>query len=83
MYLGEADSVYWRLKEHDKEKDFCTRAVTITSKDMNLTKAHGRYRTSTVGDFGFTFGYSLLCNGSCDPPLVCYPLRTTISCGSA
>ncbi|MCW5757184.1 MAG: GIY-YIG nuclease family protein [Phycisphaeraceae bacterium] len=48
VYPGEADSVYWRLKEHDKEKDFWTRAVAITSKDMNLTKAHGRYLESRL-----------------------------------
>jgi len=42
-YVGEADSVYARLRQHDREKDFWTRAVAITSKDRNLTKAHGRY----------------------------------------
>ena len=52
VYLGEADSVYWRLKEHDRspngEKDFWTRVVAITSKDTNLTKAHGRYLESRL-----------------------------------
>jgi hypothetical protein len=45
IYVGEADDVFDRLKTHDKDdtKDFWTRAVTITSKDFNLTKAHGRH----------------------------------------
>jgi len=53
VYLGEPDSVYWRLKEHDKEKDFWTRAVAITSKDMNLTKAHGRYLESRLIEMAY------------------------------
>ena len=56
VYLCEADSVYWRLKEHDRapngEKDFWTRAVAVTSKDTNLTKAHGRYLESRLIEMG-------------------------------
>lgn len=43
VYVGEGDEIGKRLYSHNKEKDFWERCVAITSKDMNLTKAHGRY----------------------------------------
>lgn len=45
IYIGEGDDVFDRLKAHDRDpsKDFWTRAVTVTSKDFNLTKSHGRF----------------------------------------
>src|SRR5438105_2705545 len=48
IYFGEADDVLVRLKQHDKDekKDFWTRAIAVTSKDQNLTKAHGCYLES-------------------------------------
>ncbi|GAA2884063.1 GIY-YIG nuclease family protein [Pseudonocardia halophobica] len=42
-YIGEADVVRDRLKQHVKGKDFWDRVVVVTSKDANITKAHGRY----------------------------------------
>lgn len=48
IYVGEGDSVVDRIKSHarDAQKDFWTRACLVTSKDMNLTKAHVRYLES-------------------------------------
>ncbi|NSY16157.1 GIY-YIG nuclease family protein [Neorhizobium sp. AL 9.2.2] len=48
VYIGEGDSVIDRLKSHSKDpsKDFWTRACLVTSKDLNLTKAHVRYLES-------------------------------------
>ena len=45
VYIGEGDSVIDRIKLHakDDQKDFWTRACLVTSKDLNLTKAHARY----------------------------------------
>lgn len=43
VYVGEGDEVGKRLYSHYKEKDFWERFVAVTSKDMNLTKAHVRY----------------------------------------
>lgn len=45
VYVGESDNVGNRLKQHNKDevKDFWERAIVITSKDQNLTKAHVRY----------------------------------------
>jgi hypothetical protein len=43
VYVGEGDEIGKRLYSHNKEKDFWERFVAVTSKDMNLTKAHARY----------------------------------------
>lgn len=49
-YIGEGDVVSKRLKQHalpePTGKDFWSRSVVLTSKDMNLTKAHARYLES-------------------------------------
>lgn len=47
-YIGEADVVRTRLKQHVKDKDFWDRVVVVTSKDANITKAHGRYLESKL-----------------------------------
>ena len=45
VYVGEGDDISLRLRSHSKdaEKDFWERFVAVTSKDMNLTKAHVKY----------------------------------------
>src|SRR5690625_4186648 len=50
-YIGEGDDVSKRLYQHaraedQRGKDFWDRAIVLTSKDMNLTKAHARYLES-------------------------------------
>lgn len=42
-YIGESDNVAKRLESHHNTKDFWQDVVIITSKDMNLTKAHVRF----------------------------------------
>lgn len=49
LYIGEADDVAARLRQHNSAstgKEFWTRVVFLTSKDANLTKAHVRYLES-------------------------------------
>lgn len=41
-YIGETDVIANRLRNHDSKKEW-DRAVVVTSKDANLTKAHARY----------------------------------------
>lgn len=45
VYVGEGDNISSRLYAHSKDdkKDFWERFVAVTSKDMNLTKAHVKY----------------------------------------
>jgi hypothetical protein len=49
-YVGETDHIAKRLNAHakDNKKDFWTRFVAFTSKDMNLTKAHVKYLESQL-----------------------------------
>lgn len=50
VYVGEGDNVASRLTSHDgdEQKDFWEFACVITSKDLNLTKAHVRYLESRL-----------------------------------
>jgi hypothetical protein len=43
VYVGEGDEIGKRLYTHSREKEFWDRFIAVTSKDMNLTKAHVRY----------------------------------------
>ena len=45
VYIGEAENVYERLKQHDssKGKDFWNECIVFISKDNRLNKAHVKY----------------------------------------
>lgn len=63
-YIGEGDSVLKRLDSHNAQKDFWEDVVIITSKDMNLTKAHVRYLESELIKLAKTIGRVSLQNGN-------------------
>jgi hypothetical protein len=76
-YIGEGDDVGKRLYLHARPetqggKDFWSRAVIITSKDANLTKAHARYLESRFILLAKTAGRAQLDNGTA-PPLLALP----------
>lgn len=53
IYVGESDDVAQRLKQHNRPeeqggKDFWEKVCLITSKDLNLTKAHVKYLESQL-----------------------------------
>lgn len=48
VYIGEAETVGERLKEHYSKKDFWDWAIFFTSKDTSLNKAHVRYLESRL-----------------------------------
>jgi hypothetical protein len=50
VYIGESDNTWDRLQQHNKaaEKEFWQKTIIVTSKDANLTKAHGRYLESRL-----------------------------------
>ena len=50
VYIGESDNIWKRLIQHnsDTSKDFWGKTIIITSKDENLTKAHGRFLESRL-----------------------------------
>lgn len=66
VYVGEGDNVSKRIKMHakDEDKEFWTRAVIITSKDMNLTKAHVRYLEGEVVRTARSAGRASIANGN-------------------
>ncbi|WP_102142733.1 GIY-YIG nuclease family protein [Mycobacterium hubeiense] len=66
-YIGEADVVADRLRYHHRDRDFWDRVVVITSKDANLTKAHGRYLESRLISFAALAGRVTLENGTAPP----------------
>jgi len=45
IYIGEAESIYQRLKQHNN-KDFWSLAICFISKDQSMTKAHAKYLES-------------------------------------
>lgn len=66
IYVGEADCVRDRLKMHAKDpsKDFWQRAVMVTSKDANLTKAHVRYLENRLVQAAKVAGRATVANGN-------------------
>jgi hypothetical protein len=56
VYVGEGDNVGVRLSNHNKDtdKEFWEHACVITSKDLNLTKAHARYLEGAIAPIGKT-----------------------------
>jgi Domain of unknown function (DUF4357) len=43
VYIGEAESVLPRLKQHIGQKEFWVECIVFVSKDENLNKAHVKY----------------------------------------
>lgn len=43
VYIGESESIFDRLNQHLKHKEFWNEAIFFTSKDENLTKSHIKY----------------------------------------
>lgn len=48
VYIGEAEDVLERLKDHVAKKDFWQEVLIFTSKDENLTKSHVKYLESRL-----------------------------------
>ncbi|MEV4952465.1 GIY-YIG nuclease family protein [Paenarthrobacter nitroguajacolicus] len=74
IYIGEADEVGERLRIHNRSedkggKDFWNRAIILTSKDANLTKAHARYLESRFISLAKSAGRSFVTNGTAPEPL--------------
>jgi hypothetical protein len=73
-YIGEGDDVAKRLYQHARSeefngKDFWDRAIVLTSKDTNLTKAHARYLESRFITLAIRANRARLMNGTTPPPI--------------
>ncbi len=64
IYIGEAENVFGRLQDHVKKKEFWTRVVFFTSKDENLTKAHGKYLEARLVEQALAAGRARVENGN-------------------
>ena len=76
-YIGEGDDVRKRLYDHGRPehqggKDFWDRAIVLTSKDANLTKAHVRYIESRLLELAAQAQRARLTNGT-NPPRITLP----------
>jgi hypothetical protein len=48
IYIGEAETIIDRLKQHISQKEFWNEVILFTSKDENLNKAHVKYLESRL-----------------------------------
>lgn len=76
-YIGEGDDVRQRLYDHGRPedqggKDFWNRAIVLTSKDANLTKAHVRYLESRLLEIATQAQRAQITNGT-RPPRISLP----------
>lgn len=71
-YIGETDDFPARLRQHNLSKLFWDRVVVVSSKDANLTKAHGRYLESRLIGLAKQAGRVVLDNGT-EPPAPALP----------
>lgn len=69
-YIGEGDDISRRLYEHTRseEKEFWNRAILLTSKDANLTKAHARYLEARFIALGYQAARSEIVNNTAPTP---------------
>lgn len=73
-YIGEGDDISKRLYQHSRPedqggKDFWNRAIVLTSKDANLTKAHARYLESRFITLAQLAKRARLTNGTAPTPI--------------
>jgi hypothetical protein len=63
LYIGEAESLAKRLKDHS-DKDYWVQVITFISKDENLTKAHIKFLEGKLIERAAEVGKSKLQNAS-------------------
>ena len=71
-YIGEAEHIYDRLKQHVASKDFWQEAIAFISKDNNLNKAHAKYLECRLYELAKSANRYVLDNSS-------KPTKSTIS----
>tara|TARA_R110001606_G_scaffold8263_4_gene36210 strand:+ start:14 stop:913 length:900 start_codon:yes stop_codon:yes gene_type:complete len=73
VYIGEAENVWERLKNHAVKKDFWSDVVLFTSKDENITKSHVKFLESRLVEITKQADRCLLDNNN-KPTLSSLPL---------
>lgn len=64
IYIGEAETIIDRLKQHVSQKDFWSEVILFISKDENLNKAHIKYLESRLYEITKKVNYYELENSS-------------------
>lgn len=64
VYIGEAEDISARIRNHEGQKDWWTTAVLITSAANNLNKAHVRYLEARLIELARSVGRVPLDNGN-------------------
>lgn len=67
VYVGEADEVRARLDSHQKEKDFWTQGLVLSTTNRSLNKAHVRYLEARLLAIARTADVAALDNGTAPP----------------
>ena len=70
LYIGEADDIAQRIKQHsnDKKKDWFEEFIIFVSKDMDLTKAHVRYLEKSMYELSLENLTTIKLKNNCSPP---------------
>ena len=71
-YIGEADGIRKRLRQHFDQKDFWNETIVFISKDKNLNKAYIKYIESRLYEIANNVGRYTILNAT-------KPTRSTIS----
>jgi len=64
IYIGEAENIYERLKQHASQKDFWFEVIAFISKDEHLNKAHIKYLESRLYELAQQAGRFVLENNT-------------------
>ena len=64
VYIGEAETMIERLKQHVAQKDFWSEVILFISKDENLNKAHIKYLESRLYEITKKVNRYILANNS-------------------
>ena len=70
LYIGEADDIAQRIKQHstNKNKDWFEDFIVFVSKDMDLTKAHVRYLEKSLYELAQQNLTTIKLQNNCCPP---------------
>lgn len=63
-YIGEGEDMSHRIKSHEANKDWWTKAVLVTSQANSLNKAHIKYLESRLVEEALNIGRIVLENGN-------------------
>jgi hypothetical protein len=66
-YIGEAEDIAVRMKNHESKLDWWTRAALVTSAANNLHKAHAKFLESRLVEEALKVGVMPLANGNTPP----------------